>query len=244
MSDTEAMLDAVDGAAVAVFAFFGSRGQVIAVPVTPYSHEGKVIVTATLAYTRKAELVRQNPAVALIAGGVHCSAQAEVFSDVSGDFFVTHLLEHEMRKYPPARALTKVPFHRKVFSWYFGRAVISFDAGQVESRSGDDSVTLVSGVDGSPSIKPLDLGNDALDATVELSVEEPDGPALLLAHRESEDMSDLMQMSIRGGVAGGVFRELSRSGSLTAAGSDSEWSRRNKASKARKMMNDWPEMPV
>ena len=177
MSDTQAMLEAVDHAAVAVFAFFGSRGQVIAVPVTPYSHDGKVIVTATLAYTRKAELVRQDPAIALLAGGMHCAGRAEVFSDVSGDFFVTHLLEHELRKYPPARSLVKVPFHRRIFAWYFGRAVISFDAEQVESRAGDDSVTLVSGVDGRVGIKPLDLGYDALDATVELSTDGPDGPA-------------------------------------------------------------------
>ncbi|MFQ5474062.1 MAG: pyridoxamine 5'-phosphate oxidase family protein [Dehalococcoidia bacterium] len=244
MSDTQAMLEAVDSAAVAVFAFFGSRGQVIAVPVTPYSHEGRVIVTATLAYTRKAELVRQNPAVALLAGGMHCSGQAEVFSDVSGDFFVTHLLEHELRKYPPARALTKVPLHRKVFSWYFGRAVISFDAERIETRPGADAVTLVTEAGGRPSIRSLSSNYAALDSYVEFSTDAPDGQALVVAHRESEDMSDLRQMSVRGELRDGVFRERSRSGSLESAGSDSEWARRRRASKARKMMKDWPEMPV
>jgi len=244
MSDTESMLGAVDRAGVAVFAFFGTRGQVIAVPVTPYSHGGKILVTATLAYTRKAELVRRNPAVALLADGMHCTGEAEVFSDVSGDFFVEHVLEDEIRKYPPALALTKVPFHRKVFAWYFGRAVVSFDAERIETRPGDDSVTLITSVEGRPRITPLAIDYAALDSDVELATEAVDGPALLLAHRESDDMSDLRQLSVRGEVSDGVFRERSRSGSLEAADGGSEWGRRRKAAKARKMMKDWPKMPV
>ena len=69
MSDTQAMLEAIDRTAVAVFAFYGTRGQLLAVPVTPYSHEGKVLGTATLASTREAELVRRTRAVALLAEG-------------------------------------------------------------------------------------------------------------------------------------------------------------------------------
>ena len=242
--DTQNMLEAIDRAAVAVFAFFGTRGQVIAVPVTPYTHEGKVLVTATLAYTRKAELVRLNPAVALLADGMHCTAQAEVVSDVSGDFFVKHVLGDEIRKYPPALALTKVPFHRKVFAWYFGRAIVSFEAERIEARPGDDSVTLITSVDGHPRITPLSLDYAALDSNVELATEAVDGPGLLLAHRESDDMSDLRQLSIRGEVSDGVFRERSRTGSLESADGGSEWARRRNAAKARKMMKDWPEMLV
>lgn len=244
MSDTQAMLEAIDRTAVAVFAFYGTRGQLLAVPVTPYSHEGKVLVTATLAYTRKAELVRRNPVVALLADGVHCGGQANVFSDVSGDFFVEHVLEHEMRKYPPAQFLTKMPNYREVLAWYFGRAVISFDAERVERRPGDDSLTLVSSVDGRPSIMPLAVDYAVLDSRVELAADVPDGQALVLAHRESADMNDLRQASVRGEVIDGVFRELSRKGSLDSAGSDSESDGQSNAERARKMMQDWPKMPV
>lgn len=244
MSDAGSMLEAVDRAAVAVSAFFGTRGQVIAVPVTPYIHQGKVLVTATLAYTRKAELIRRNSAVALLAEGMHCTGEAEVFSDVTGDFFVKHVLEDEIRKYPPALSLTKVPFHRKVFSWYFGRAVISFAAERIEPRPGDDSVTLITSAEGRPNITPLALGYDALGPNVEVSVDAPDGPGLLLAHRESDDMSDLRQLSVRGEVGDGVFRERSRTGSLESADGGSEWGRRRSATKARKMMKDWPKVPV
>ncbi|MCH8813784.1 MAG: hypothetical protein IH957_01620 [Chloroflexi bacterium] len=244
MSDTQDMLEAIDGAAVAVFAFYGSRGQLLAVPVTPYSHEGKVLVTATLAYTRKAQLVRRNPAVALLADGAHCGGRANVFSDVSGDFFVEHILEHEMRKYPPAQFLTKVPNYREVLAWYFGRAIISFDAERVERRPGEDSLTLATSVDGRPSIMPLAVDYAVLDSQVELAADVPDGQALMLAHRESADMNDLRQASVRGEVVGGVFRELSRSGSLESAGTDSEADRQANAERARQTMRDWPKMPV
>ena len=241
---TRHMLEAIDRAAVAVFALFGTRGQVIAVPVTPYSHHGKILVTATLAYTRKAELVRQNPTVAMLAGGVHCTGRAEVFSDASGDFFVKHVLEDEIRKYPPALALTKVPFHRKVFSWYFGRAIISFEAERIEPQPKDDSVTLITSVEGRPRITPLPLDYAALVSDLEFTTDAQDGPALLLAHRESDDMSDLRQMSIRGEVGHGVFREASRTESLDIADGGSEWTRRRNATKARKIMKDWPKMPA
>lgn len=238
-------LSTVDDVAVAVLAFSGSHGQLLAVPVTPYRYQGRLIVTATLAYTRKAELIRRNPEISLLAGGVQFSGRANVFADIAGDFFVEHLLQHELRKYPPARSLVKVPLHRKVLAWYFGRAIIAFEPSSSEARRGDDRCTLIAeGPDASPDITPIDELS-GVDAPVELPLEGvADGEALLLVHRESEDMSDLRQLSVRGEISGGVFRERSRSGNLDGSGGDSEWQRRHRAAKARQMMKDWPVMPA
>lgn len=237
-------LSTVDDVAVAVLAFFGSRHQLLAVPVTPYRYQGRLMVTATLAYTRKAELIRRTPEVSLLAGGVHFSGRADVYADVSGDFFVKHLLEDELRKYPPARSLVKVPLHRKVFAWYFGRAIIAFEPSNAEARPGDDHFTFITeGASGFPDITPIHALS-SVAPPVELRLEgTADGEALLLAHRESEDMSDLRQLSVRGEITGGVFGERSRSGSLDGGGDDSERQRRRRAANARRVMKDWPEMP-
>jgi hypothetical protein len=212
-------LSTVDDVAVAVLAFSGSRSQLLAVPVTPYRYQGRLIVTATLAYTRKAELIRRNPEISLLAGGVQFSGRANVFADPAGDFFVGHLLQHELRKYPPARSLVRVPTHRRVFAWYFGRAIIAFEPSRSEARQGDDHFTLITqGPDESPDIGPIHALS-SVAPPVELPLEgAADGKALLLAHRESEDMSDLRQLSVRGEISDGVFRERSRSGNLDGSG--------------------------
>jgi hypothetical protein len=176
---------------------------------------------------------------------VRFSGRADVYADVSGDFFVKHLLEDELRKYPPARSLVKVPLHRKVFAWYFGRAIIAFEPSNTNERLGDDRFTLITeGAGEFPDITPVQA-LASVTAPVELRIDgAADGEALLLAHRESEDMSDLRQLSLRGEVRGGVFHERSRSGNLDGDGGGSEWQRRRRAAKARQLMKDWPAMPA
>lgn len=246
MSDLRSVeaLAAAVAAPVAVFAFRDARGEPAAVPVTPYVHGELVVITSTLAYTRKAQLIREDGRVALLAGGVHMIGRAEVRSDVRGDFFVAHLLDQELAKYPPARALVAVPLHRRLFAWYFGRALMSFWPERVEHRLGDDARTLVTlDANGFPSIAPIDAPDAPSEQlAIPFSPVAHDGPALLLRHRESADMSDLRHASIRGTLAGGVFTVRRRIGSLEGENrDDGELARRRNAAKARKLMKAWPK---
>ncbi len=64
-------LRAIYDAPAGVLAYHGSRGQLVPVAVTPYVLGDDVYITATLAYSRKAGLIRRSPKIALLAGGVY-----------------------------------------------------------------------------------------------------------------------------------------------------------------------------
>ena len=109
-------LRAIYDSPAGVLAYHGSRGQLVPVAVTPYVLGDDVYITATLAYSQKAQLIRQSPKIALLTADVYMRADADVYADVKGDFFVKYLLEQEMRKYPPARMLRRIPFHRRLLA--------------------------------------------------------------------------------------------------------------------------------
>lgn len=236
------VLAAAAASAVAVFAFRDAGGRPLALPVTPYVHGETVVITSTLAYTRKAQLVRDDDRVALLVGGVHIVGRADVRADLRGDFFVANLLDQELAKYPPARALVAVPLHRRVFGWYFGRALMFFTPESVEQRPGSDAGTVITlDADGFPSILPLEVPDAPFDhLAVPHSAATHDGPALLLQHRESADMSDLRHASMHGTLARGAFTVRRRIGSLDGPGADDgELARRRNAAAARKIMKSW-----
>ncbi len=232
---------------MAVFAFHDSQGRPIAVPVTPYLDRwlgnrwlGRVVVTSTLAYIRKAELVKDDGRVAMLATGVHMNGGAEVTADLTGDAFVERYLEQEKAKYPPARKLTLVPLHRKLFAWYFGRAIIRFAPENVREVSGSDGATVIDHDDeGILRIRPVGAIDPQADE-MELDVADlRNGPASILIHRESLDMSDLRWLRLGGSIGNGVFRVTSRTGSLEEGNRDSESTRRRNARLARVKMAGW-----
>ena len=236
-------LAAANAAAVAIFAFRGPSGDPMAVPVTPYLFGDRIVVTSTLAYTRKAEHVRRDGRIALLANGVHMLGRADVRADVKGDFFVANLLDQELAKYPPARTLVSVPFHRRVFAWYFGRALMFFSPEEVASRPGDDATTLVAlDAAGFPSIAPVAAPPGTFDSlTVSPRQGAGGGPALILLHREPADMSELRQATLRGTLDGGVFTVRRRIASLEGGGQDGgELARRKATWAARWRMAGWP----
>ncbi len=199
-------LRAICDAPAGVLAYHGSRGQLVPVAVTPYVLDDDVHITATLAYARKAVFIRQSPKIAFLAAGVRIRADADVYADVKGDFFVRHLLEQELRKYPPARTLHRIPFHRRLLGWYFGRAIIKLQPVAVETDAGDDAWTLVTeGDDGYPSVHPIPEANpDGGDVAIPAKLANA-GPAVVFLHRESEDMSKLASTALRGEITDGSF---------------------------------------
>ena len=213
-------LRAVDDSAVAIFAFRDRHDRPMAWPVTPYRDGNVVAVTSTLAYMKKTLHVRRDGRVALLAGGWLLTGHARVHADVSGDEFVSRFLPQELRKYPPARDIVRVPFHRYLFWWYFGRVCMEFTPDTAREVTGVDRATLITlDANGFPRITPVretDLRNNRFALQPpgsEALVDLPDGPATVLVHMEPS-MSDLRQLVLRGQIQSGVFVVKSRHGSL------------------------------
>ncbi len=225
-----------------VLAYHGSRGQLVPVAVTPYVLDDDVYITATLAYSRKAGLIRQSPKIALLAGGVYLRANASVYADVKGKFFIRHLLEQEMRKYPPARTLRRIPFHRWLFGWFFGRAIMKLESVAVEADAGDDAWTLVTeGENGYPSIHPIaDADPTSGDVTIPPELAGAPGPAVVFFHNESEDMTELTSEAFRGEIRDSEFVAKARPAGPAAGGAGGKRGRRTNARRARQAMKDWP----
>ncbi len=234
-------LRAIHDAPGGVLAYHGSRGQLVPVAVTPYVLGDDVYVTTTLAYSRKAGLIRQSPKIALLAGGVYLRADAAVYADVKGEFFIRHLLEQEMRKYPPARTLRRIPFHRWVFGWFFGRAIIKLEPIAVEADAGGDAWTLVTeGESGYPSIHPIaEADPEGGDVTIPPEPAGAPGPAVVFFHKESEDMSELKSQAFRGEIRDGSLVARARPDG-PQRGSGGGRGRLANARRARKAMRDWP----
>ncbi len=235
-------LRAIYDAPAGVLAYQGSRGQLVPVAVTPYVLGDDVYITTTLAYSRKAVLIRKSPKVTLLAAGVRITADADVYADVKGDFFVKHLLEQEMRKYPPARTLRRIPFHRRLFGWFFGRAIMKLEPVTVETEAGDDAWTLVTeGEIGYPAIHPIPESDpEGGDVAIPAELAGVMGPAVVFHHHESEDMSKLDSTAVRGEIAGGAFLVTARPEDLQGGGAGGQHSRNANAKRAREAMKGWP----
>ena len=217
----DAALTAVDAAPIAIFAYRDAAGRPTGWPMTPYRDGGAVVLTSTLAFMRKTEAVRRDGRVAILAGGWLVQGTARVHADVSGDEFSRRFLDAELRKYPPARAIVRIPLHRWLFDWYFGRVFITVIPDRVTAAPGSDRATLIIlDDDGLPVITPIapppgDAASFPLTA--------PDGAATVLLHAEDADMRDLRQVHLRGRVAGGVFTVASRRGSLDPTPARGPW---------------------
>jgi hypothetical protein len=210
-------LAALDDAAVGVFGFIGRRGRPVSCAVTPYLDRDQPVVTSTLALVGKIGAVLRDDRVALLAGGAEVRGRATVAIEDDGRWFNRVIRSQELRKYPPARFLLRLPGHRRLLWWYVGRAVVRLPAEGVRAASGSDRVTIT-GIDqdGLLSIVPvagdLEFGADQIALPVGL----PDGPACLLVHEESADMSHARQLRLEGELVSGRLSVQRRSGTLAA----------------------------
>ena len=211
---SESAIAALDRADVGVLAFTAKDNTPRACAVTPYVVDGVPTITATLALLTKVRMLRRRPAAGLLAGGTHVAGDTEVDLHRAPDWFDTHIRQREIEKYPPAKQLLQIPFHRRLLWWYVGRAAIAFPSPAYTSASGGDRVTITSVVDGQLQITMLaaDLPTDGDEIGVGTTT--PDGPGCLLVHEETDGMAELLQLSLRGETCGGTFRVKSRHGSL------------------------------
>lgn len=197
-----AWLAAVDQAPVGVLAYRARNGRPVACAVTPYVHDGEVVVTATLAFPAKAVAVHREGRAALLAGGHLLGGPVRVHVDPTGADFDRWLRPQELRKYPPARSLLAVPGHRRLFRWYVGRAYLRFVDPTVTAAADDATSLTVLDPDGLPAIGTA------------TTVDAPDGPACVLVHHEDDRMADLRQLRVDGVIAAGNFTATRVVGSL------------------------------
>jgi hypothetical protein len=213
-------LAAVTNPPVGVFGFIGRNGRPLSCAVTPYLDGGQPVVTSTLALVGKIGAVLRDERVALLAGGVQARGRATVTIEDDGTWFDQAIRAQELRKYPPARFLLRLPGHRRLLWWYVGRAVVRLPADDLRAVPGSDRVT-VTGIDrdGLVSVIPVpgDVPLDADADQIPLPAALPDGLACLLVHEESAGLSDLRQLRLEGDLADGRLTVRRRNGTLTPA---------------------------
>jgi len=210
-------LAAMNDAPVGVFGFIGRSGRPVSCAVTPYLDGGQPVVTSTLALVGKIGAVLRDERVALLAGGAQARGRATVAIEDDGEWFDRVIRAQELRKYPPARFLLRLPGHRRLLWWYVGRAVVHLPADGLRAVPGSDRVT-VTGIDhdGLVSVVPV-TGDVQLDADeIPLPAGLPDGPVCLLVHEESAGLSDLRQLRLEGELVSGRLSVQRRSGTLAA----------------------------
>jgi hypothetical protein len=213
-----AAVEAITNPALGVFGFVGRDGRPLSCAVTPYLDHGQPVVTSTLALVGKIGAVLRDERVALLAGGAQARGRATVTIEDDGTWFDQAIRAQELRKYPPARFLLRLPGHRRLLWWYVGRAVVRLPADGLRAVPGSDRVT-VTGIDrdGLVSVVPVP-GDVPLDADqIPLPAGLPDGPACLLVHEESAGKSDLRQLRLEGDLVDGRLTVRRRDGTLAAA---------------------------
>lgn len=222
-------LDAADHAQVAIVAYRDAGGRPTAWPMTPYRDGDAVVVTSTLAYMRKAEALRRDGRMAVLAGGWLMQGTARVHADVTGEEFVARFLAQELRKYPPANDIVALPGHRWLFAWYFGRVFMTLVPAGVPPASGSDAATLITlDADGMPLITPiapppLDAASFAPRRADGAALSLADGPATVLLHAEDAGMRDLRQVHLFGTLRDGSFAVERRRGSMQARPAPGWW---------------------
>jgi hypothetical protein len=208
----------VDRATVGVLGYVTAKGWPNALAVTPYVVDGRLLVTSTLALVDKAAALRLDQRVTLTAGGLSVAGQAEVQADPTPAFFDQHIRRQELAKYPPARSLLAVPFHRTLVGWYVGRVLVWIEPDSVAEQSVSDRVTAtILDEHGSLRTWAIQLPHDLDAERIPLPSHLPDGRVRLLVHEEDSDMRDLRQLTIRGTSIDGTLHVDHRSGTLTSS---------------------------
>jgi hypothetical protein len=229
MADVRRALTAVDRAAVGVLAVWSSeRHHPAAYAVTPYVSSGRLVITSTLAYLTKVRHLILDPRMCVLAGGFRFHGVAKVRLDADGTEFVKAFREQEIRKYPPTGWYVRVPGHRRLLRWYFGRAIIQLEATSVEEVAGSDTWTIVGGdrAAGAPMIEPVAAPPAAAECfRPHLGRSEaklPDGAALILGHAEPKPW-DLRQVRYSGRLVEGMFTVRRRTGGLDRGAEAPGW---------------------
>lgn len=123
------------------------------------------------------------------------TAVPRLVEDRDGEVFVETLLDQELRKHPPSRALADSPLLRREHWWYLPRLLVHLDVLDVQpftTRTGPDDALLVTVDPGAvhvPQVRPVHVSQWGSPLQVEPLDGEPlpdAGTAMLLGHDFTE----------------------------------------------------------
>jgi hypothetical protein len=130
--DTD-VLPAIHSAVVAEIAWT-QGGLPDAQPVTPLVLAGQPTLALPYAYEEFAHMVGASPVVVLTLSDPRMTGSGwrpmaimgkpRLVMDPDGDVFTEQLLDQELRKYPPSRALADSPLLRREHWWYLPRLLV------------------------------------------------------------------------------------------------------------------------
>ena len=158
---------AITAASVAELAWIDPVGRPSAVPVVPLLLADQPAVALPYAFAELAGRVGAAPRAALVLSDprmtgrgwrpLAATATPRLVVDDDGSLFAAQLMDQELRKYPPARALVGSPLLRREHWWYLPRLVLLLGntvAADVGARHGERQALLVSGATSQPATSP------------------------------------------------------------------------------------------
>jgi hypothetical protein len=130
--------DAVHAAGVAELLWRSPDGPPSALGVVPLLLGGQPAVALPWAQVEAARAAAASDAAALVLSDprltgsswqpVVLAGRLTLVEDDDGDLFTEHLLDQELRKHPPSRALADSPMLRREHWWYLPRLVLLLEA--------------------------------------------------------------------------------------------------------------------
>lgn len=191
--------------------------------VVPLQIDGEPVIAVPYAHADWARAVAAHGEVVLTVSDPRLSgrrwkalelrAAPRLVEDRDGVLFCDAMLEDELRKHPPSRALVNSLMLRRENWWYLPRLVLHLDVRGVSpfvERFGPDETILITGEDGRPRVRGVRVARwDDVPLRLEsLSAAEtdlPDAPeAMLLGHDFTEpDMERWQTFRARGSLTAG-----------------------------------------
>lgn len=169
-----------------------------AIGVVPLLLGDQAAVALPWAYAEQARAAAASPSVGLVlsdrrlAGSswqpLAATGRLTVVEDTEGELFCAQLLDQELRKHPPARALAGSPLLRREHWWYLRRLVLLLDAVEVttvRAREGPQDAVLAVDAGGLHVATVRVPDWDAEPLAVEGGPPAPAGPAALVGQEVS-----------------------------------------------------------
>jgi hypothetical protein len=220
-SPLTAAMTAVDAAAVAELAWVVD-GVPAAMPVVPLRLDGRPAVALPYATADRARGLASASSVALVLSDPRLAGRAwsptavrgdrpTLRDDVTGEEFAARLLDQELRKHPPSRALVDSPLLCRENWWYLPRLLITFEPTAVtpvgaRTDPRTQALLALSRTGGRLDVRTVDVG-DWSARPLEVQPAEGDGAAVLLAHDFTEpDVERWMAHVLTGHLSGGALR--------------------------------------
>jgi hypothetical protein len=214
---------AIQAAVVGELAWLDPDGRPDAIPATPLLLDGEPAVAFSYADVELARRVASAAAAALVVSDDRLTSRAwrpvaltgrpRLIEDRDGALFTDRLLDQELRKYPPARALADSLMLRREHWWYLPRLIVVV-AGAVAAPVGARPA-------GAGELLAVAEGAVRLHVDTVLAAEDgpgrlrlgslagrppASGPAMLLGHDFSTpDLERWTPWTTRGRLAGELF---------------------------------------